>query len=131
MPDSAGPSLFWAPFVAFGVVGVLALILRWAWSGRKDSLLSTPARSGAEGDYGLLVPVAVPRDAQDGQRLAQQLDEHGVRDRFGETRNLDPAVHRAAFPRATVPADDEPRRSTAGACSAICTSSFSCSTCIW
>jgi hypothetical protein len=85
MPDSAGPSLFWAPFVAFGVVGVLALILRWAWSGRKDSLLSTPARSGAEGDYGLLVPVAVPRDAQDGQRLAQQLDEHGVRNTLTTT----------------------------------------------
>jgi hypothetical protein len=65
--------------IALLAVGVLALILRWTWSARRDSLLSERPRAGPETDYGLLVAVAAPQDAADGRRLAAQLDEVGVR----------------------------------------------------
>jgi hypothetical protein len=79
MPHASGPSPLWAPVIAFVVVGVLALILRWAWSSRPESLLSERPRAGLDTDYGLLVPVAAPIDAVDGRRLAERLDRIGVR----------------------------------------------------
>jgi hypothetical protein len=87
MPHASGPSSLWAPVIAFLVVGVLALILRWAWSSRPESLLSERPRAGPETDYGLLVPVATPLDAVDGRRLAARLDEIGVRSTLTTTQS--------------------------------------------
>jgi hypothetical protein len=78
MGQAAGPSSLWAPLIAFLVVGVLALVLRWSWS-RPRSLLAERPRTGSDTDYGLLVPVAAPVDAADGRRLAARLDGIGVR----------------------------------------------------
>src|ERR1700757_1232453 len=87
MPHAAAPSSLWAPFIAFLVVGVLALILRWAWSSRPGSLLSIRPRTGPDTDYGLLVPVAAPVDATDGRRLAARLDLIGVRSTLTATQS--------------------------------------------
>jgi hypothetical protein len=76
--DSGHFSL-WAPIVAFAVIGVLVLVLRWAYSDRKDSLLATPTQRGKPTDYGLLVPVAAPQSQSAGVRARQQLEEAGIR----------------------------------------------------
>src|SRR3954454_18028294 len=52
-------SFVYGPVVAFAMVGLLVLLLRWAFS-RGSSLVAAPPRPGAPDDYGLLVPVASP-----------------------------------------------------------------------
>ena len=69
----------WAPVVAFAVIGVLILVLRWAYSSRRDSLLSGLARRGKESDYGLLVPVAAPTSQVAGARARQRLEAAGIK----------------------------------------------------
>jgi hypothetical protein len=69
----------WAPFLAFAVVGVLILVLRWAYSARRDSLLSTPVHRGRENEYGLLVPVAAPQSESSGVRARQRLEAAGIK----------------------------------------------------
>jgi hypothetical protein len=69
----------WAPLVAFGVIGVLILVLRWAYSSRRDSLLSVPPHRGRESEYGLLVPVAAPTSQVSGVRARQLLEAAGIR----------------------------------------------------
>jgi hypothetical protein len=71
--------LSWAPFIAFAAVGVLIMVLRWAYSTRRDSLLSTPVHRGREGEYGLLVPVATPQSQVAGVRARQRLEEAGIK----------------------------------------------------
>jgi hypothetical protein len=70
--------------VAFGVVGVLALVLRWAFS-RGSSVVRRPASPGRVDEYGLLVPVAAPRtyDAADLERRA--LEAAGIRVTLAQT----------------------------------------------
>lgn len=87
MPNAQGPSFIWAPVIAFAIVGLLALVLRWAASGRKDSLLATRTKSGAVTDYGLLVPVATPVDLADGQRLTERLESMGIRSTLTTTHS--------------------------------------------
>jgi hypothetical protein len=69
----------WAPFLAFAVVGVLILVLRWAYSTRRDSLLSAPVHRGRESEYGLLVAVAAPQSETGGVRARQRLEESGIK----------------------------------------------------
>ena len=76
--DGSGPYSFvgaWA--VAFVVVAVLALILRWAFS-RGGSLIAPPARRGTPADYGLLVPVSEP-GAGTAERVREILQADGIR----------------------------------------------------
>jgi hypothetical protein len=69
----------WAPLVAFGVIGVLILVLRWAYSSRRDSLLSGLTRRGKESDYGLLVPVSAPTSQVAGEHARQRLEAAGIK----------------------------------------------------
>jgi hypothetical protein len=69
----------WAPLVAFGVIGVLIMVLRWAYSSRRDSLLSGLTQRGKESDYGLLVPVAAPTSQLGGVRARQRLEAAGIK----------------------------------------------------
>ena len=71
-------SFLFGPFVALVVVGVLALLLRWAFS-RGGSLVERTPRAGTSDEYGLLVPVAAPEDYASGELLRRRLEDHGVR----------------------------------------------------
>ncbi|NHC44761.1 hypothetical protein G9H72_05760 [Motilibacter sp. K478] len=64
--------------MSFVVVGILALLLRWAF-GRGKSVVARPARPGAAGDYGLLVAVAAPQTYVEGEMLRRTLDDAGLR----------------------------------------------------
>lgn len=82
------------------VVGVLALILRWAYGGRKRSLVERRAQVGQEGEYGLMVAIASPGTFIDGEVSRQRLGAAGIKASLVST---------AQGPRLMVFADDEAR----------------------
>lgn len=90
------------PLIAFGVVGVLVLVLRWAFA-RGGSLVERKARAGAEDDYGLLVAVASPGTYVEGEILRRTLEDASIRATL--TQTLD-------GPRVMVFPDDERRART-------------------
>jgi len=75
---------FAAPLCAALGVGVLVLILRWAFS-RGHSVVAAPPRRGTSDEYGLLVPVAQPGSFIEGELLRRRLEEAGLRANLAET----------------------------------------------
>ena len=61
------------------VLGVLALLLRWAFGGRGRSLVERRARQGHEDEYGLMVAVASPGTFVEGEVARQRLLDAGIR----------------------------------------------------
>jgi hypothetical protein len=59
-------ALFLSSFAGFAVMGVLILLLRWAFS-RGSSLVERPRRTGEEDEYGLLRVVATPTNFIEGE----------------------------------------------------------------
>ena len=87
------------PLLAFGVVGLFVLLLRWTYR-RGDSVVAKPSRKGPEDSYGLLVPVASPGTYAEGEILRRTLEAAGVKANLAQT--LD-------GPRVMVFPDDEAR----------------------
>ena len=81
--------------MAFLGLGVMILILRWAFS-RGGSVVAKPPRMGNPDQYGLLVPVASPGNYIDGEMLRQALEQSGIRANLAQT-NEGPRV--MVFPR--------------------------------
>lgn len=73
----AANSFVFGPLIGFAVIGLLVLVLRWAF-GRGGSLIPGPARRGPPTDYGLLVEVAAPRSADDAEQTARRLAAAGI-----------------------------------------------------
>jgi hypothetical protein len=92
-------SYAFAPLVAFLVVGLLALVLRWAFR-RGGSLVPPPAQPGRPDEYGLLVSIAAPQDATAAEAAMERLELAGVRVTLATT---------SSGPRLMVFADDEAR----------------------
>jgi hypothetical protein len=65
--------------IALAVVGVLMLLLRWAFGGRSRSLVERRARAGHEDEYGLMVAVSAPGTFIEGEVARQRLLEAGIR----------------------------------------------------
>ena len=61
------------------MVGVLALLLRWAYGGKRRSLVERRPRPGAADDYGLMVSVASPGSFIEGEVSRQRLAAAGIR----------------------------------------------------
>ena len=61
------------------VVGVLALLLRWAYGGRHRSLVERRPTAGSVDDYGLMVSVASPGTFIEGEVSRQRLESAGIR----------------------------------------------------
>ena len=74
------------PIIALGGVGVLVLILRWAYS-NGNSVVARRARPSTEDDYGLLVPVASPTTYIEGEVLRRTLEDANIRAILAETLN--------------------------------------------
>ncbi len=72
------------PLVAFGVVGILVLVLRWAFS-RGGSLVVPAAKPGRFDDYGLLTTVAAPSTYIEGEMQRRALEDAGVRANLAQT----------------------------------------------
>jgi hypothetical protein len=80
----AGYSFLFSPLIALIVVGVLALLLRWAFR-RGGSLVPRRPRPGDEHDYGLLVSIASPASYVEGEILRRRLVAAGVRATLAQT----------------------------------------------
>ncbi len=78
MPNWGSYSYFGGPLVALALLGVLALILRWAFA-RGSSVVARPPRQGAPDDYGMLVAVSSPSDQMQAERTVAYLATRGVR----------------------------------------------------
>jgi len=72
------------PLLAFGVVGVFVLLLRWTYR-RGGSVVAAPGRPGRADDYGALVPVASPATYVEGEILRRTLEAAGVRANLATT----------------------------------------------
>jgi hypothetical protein len=66
------------PLLALAVVGVLMVLLRWAFA-RGHSLVQRPARPGLSDQYGLLVRVAAPATVAEAEQLKRRLEAAGLR----------------------------------------------------
>jgi hypothetical protein len=66
------------PLLALVVVGVLALLLRWAFASG-SSLVQRRPRTGPAGSYGLLVPVLAPGTFIEAEVAVRRLDDAGLR----------------------------------------------------
>lgn len=72
------------PILAFIGIGVLILILRWAFS-RGSSVVAAPAKAGAATEYGLLEPVGSPGTYIEGEIWRRRLEDAGVRANLATT----------------------------------------------
>jgi hypothetical protein len=71
-------SFAFGPLVAFCLVGVLILLLRWAF-GPSKSLVARRPHSGDPKEYGLLVPVARPGTFVEAEIARRHLEAAGIR----------------------------------------------------
>jgi len=81
-----GYAFIWGPVLAFLAIGVLALVLRWAYSPRRTTLVArTPVR-GRPDEYGLLVAVASPESVREGEAIRTRLSAAGIHGTLTETQ---------------------------------------------
>ncbi len=90
MPHGYGFSFLLGPLVAIAAMGVLILLLRWAFS-RGHSLVERRPRSGNLEEYGLLVPVAAPPTVIEAEIIRRTLLDAGLRATLATTTS-GPAV---------------------------------------
>jgi hypothetical protein len=72
-------SFAFGPLVAFVLVGVLMLLLRWAFGHDHRSLVARRPRVGAPQDYGVLVPALRPSTFIEAEVARRHLEAAGVR----------------------------------------------------
>jgi hypothetical protein len=77
-------SFAFGPIVALLLVGVLALLVRWAFR-RGSSVVAGPAQPGRDGEYGLLVPIAMPPTYIEGEVVRRRLEDAGIRANLATT----------------------------------------------
>lgn len=78
-------ALFITSFAGFFVLGILIILLRWAFS-RGKSVVERPSRVGNDDEYGLLQVVAAPGNHIEGEMLKQKLLEHGIKATLTQTK---------------------------------------------
>lgn len=71
-------SYAFGPVLAFAVVGVIVLLLRWAF-GPSRSLVERRPRTGGKEEYGLLVAVSEPTTFVEAEIVRRHLVEAGLR----------------------------------------------------
>ena len=71
-------SFLFGPLLALLAVGVIVLLLRWAFSSG-HSLVERRPRQGTEREYGLLVTVAAPTTFVEAEVIRRTLETAGVR----------------------------------------------------
>lgn len=84
MPSWGSFSYAFGPLVAFVLIVVFVVILRWAFR-RGTSVVAAPAKAGADSEYGLLVPVAWPGSYVEGEVLRRHLEDTGIRANLATT----------------------------------------------
>lgn len=78
-------ALFLTSFAGFFVLGILIILLRWAFS-RGKSVIERPSKVGNDNEYGLLEVVAKPGNHIEGEMLKRKLAEHGIKATLTQTK---------------------------------------------
>ena len=86
MPAWSSFSYFFGPLVAFSALGVMVLILRWAFA-RGGSVVERAPKSGNPDEYGMLVPIASPSNYIEGEVLRRSLVDAGLRASLAQTND--------------------------------------------
>ena len=86
MPAWSSFSYFFGPLVAFAGLGIMVLILRWAFA-RGGSVVERTAKSGSPDEYGMLVPIASPSNYIEGEVLRRSLVDAGLRASLAQTND--------------------------------------------
>jgi hypothetical protein len=77
-------SYIFGPLVALMGIGVMVLVLRWAYS-RGSSVVAVPGKSGPSDTYGLLVCVASPTNYAEGEMIRRTLETRGIKANLART----------------------------------------------
>ena len=83
-------NLYLISLSGFLVVGILAVILRWAYSSNK-SLIERGKKIGSDDQYGLLKVAASPKNHIEGEILRQKLLSVGIKATLSQT-NTGPKI---------------------------------------
>ena len=83
-------SLYLISLSGFLVVGILAVILRWAYSS-SNSLIEKDKKIGSDDQYGLLKVAASPKNHIEGEMLRQKLLSVGIKATLSQT-NTGPKI---------------------------------------
>ena len=78
-------NLYLISLSGFLVVGLLALLLRWAYS-NNNSLIERDKKLGSEDQYGLLKVAASPKNHIEGEMLRQKLLSVGIKATLSQTK---------------------------------------------
>ena len=78
-------NLYLISLSGFLVVGLLALLLRWAYS-NNNSLIERDKKIGSENEYGLLKVVTSPKNHIEGEMLRQKLLSVGIKATLSQTK---------------------------------------------
>jgi hypothetical protein len=78
--------LFLSSFGGFFAVGILSLILRWAFKRGKSVIERTP-RVGGENEYGALVVIATPSNHIEGEILRLKLESAEIKATLTQTKD--------------------------------------------
>jgi len=85
VPAWSAYSYAFGPIIAFLGIGALVLVLRWAFGGRRTSVVAPAARPGSADAYGLLVPIANPGTFVEGEIIRRRLHDAGIRANLAQT----------------------------------------------
>jgi len=83
-------NLYLISLSGFFIVGLLALILRWAYSSN-NSLVERDKKIGSDDQYGLLKVAASPKNHIEGEMLRQKLVSVGIKATLSQT-NTGPKI---------------------------------------
>jgi hypothetical protein len=86
VPAWSSFSYFFGPLVAFAGLGIMVLILRWAFA-RGGSVVERAPKSGNPDEYGMLVPIASPSNYIEGELLRRSLVDAGLRASLAQTND--------------------------------------------
>jgi len=84
MPAWNAFSFAFGPGVGFLCIGLMVLMLRWAFAPGK-SVVARRARPGKPSDYGLLIPVASPPTVIEGEIMRRTLVDAGIQANLANT----------------------------------------------
>lgn len=77
-------SYIFGPIVALMGIGLMVLVLRWAYS-RGSSVVAVAGKSGPSDSYGLLVCVASPGNYVEGEVIRRTLEQYGIKANLAQT----------------------------------------------
>ena len=77
-------SYIFGPIVALLGIGLMVLVLRWAYS-RGSSVVSVTGKPGPADSYGLLVCVASPPNYAEGEMIRRTLEHQGIKANLAQT----------------------------------------------